>query len=107
MEEKINIIEAALNKVLNFLEMLSDENFELVFPKAKSGMEFANKLKTELTQQFSSTELTQYEERLLQPAKLIKNKYDDIVTLKKIKLAALADELSYLQNQKKIANYYR
>ncbi|MCK9212591.1 MAG: hypothetical protein M0P61_17305 [Ignavibacteriaceae bacterium] len=107
MEEKINIMEITLNKVLNYLEILSEENFEVIFPKAKLGMEYVNRLKTELKNQFTGEELTKFEERLLAPAKLIKNKFDDIVTLKKVKLAVISEEISHLQNQKKIVNYYR
>ncbi|MFA4924957.1 MAG: hypothetical protein WC557_12250 [Ignavibacteriaceae bacterium] len=107
MEEKINIIENILKKVLTSLESLSDDNFEVIFPKAKLGMENVNRLKTELKNQFAREELIKFEERLLAPAKLIKNKFDDIVTLKEVKMAAIAKEISHLQNQKKIVNYYR
>jgi len=70
-------------------------------------MEYVNSIKTELKRQFPHEELQQFEERLLAPAKLIKNKFDDIVTLKQAKLAVIAKEISHLQNQKKIVNYYR
>jgi len=107
MEEKIKIIEITFKKVLNYLEVLSEENFNVIFPKAKLGMEYVNSIKTELKRQFPHEELQQFEERLLAPAKLIKNKFDDIVTLKQAKLAVIAKEISHLQNQKKIVNYYR
>ncbi|MDP3148615.1 MAG: hypothetical protein Q8N83_05740 [Ignavibacteria bacterium] len=107
MENKIEIIKNSYKAVLGYLEILSDENFELIFPKAKIGMEYVSKLKRELKDQFGQEEFNKFEERLLAPAKLIKIKFDDIVTLKEIKLAAVAAEISYLQNQKKIANYYR
>ena len=107
MEEKIKIIEITFKKVLNYLEVLSEENFNVIFPKAKLGMEYVNSIKTELKRQFPHEELQKFEERLLAPAKLIKNKFDDIVTLKQAKLAVIAKEISHLQNQKKIVNYYR
>lgn len=107
MEEKIEIIENTYKAVLDYLEILSDENFELVFPKAKIRMEYVSKIKCELKDQFGLEEYRKFEERLLASAKLIKNKFDDMVTSKEIKLAAIANEISYLQNQKKIANYYR
>jgi len=107
MEEKIKIVEIALKKVFNYLEALSEENFDIIFPKAKLGMEYVNKVKTELKSQFSQEELRKIEERLLGPAKLIKNKFDDIVTNKEVRLAVIAKEISQLQNQKKIVNYYR
>lgn len=107
MEEKINIIEETYNKVLEYLEILSEENFNEIFPKAKLGMEYVNKLKTELKNQFYREELIKYEERLLIMAKQIKNKFDDVVTLKKVRLAVISEEISHLQNQKKIVNYYR
>ncbi|MFA6599174.1 MAG: hypothetical protein WCS69_15735 [Ignavibacteriaceae bacterium] len=107
MEEKIKIIEITFKKVLNYLEVLSEENFNVIFPKAKLGMEYVNSIKTELKRQFPREELQKFEERLLAPAKLIKNKFDDIVTLKQARLAVIAKEISHLQNQKKIVNYYR
>jgi len=107
LEEKITLIEKALKKVLDYLEMLSDENFELIFPKAKRGMEHINKLKIELKREYPHEEYVKFENRWVIPAKLIQNKYDDIVTLKKVRLAAIAEEISHLQNQKKIVNYYR
>jgi len=107
MEEKIEIIENTYKAVLDYLEILSDENFELIFPKAKIGMEYVSKIKRELKDQFGHEEFNKFEEKLLNSAKLIKIKFDDIVTLKKLKLAAVAEEINHLQNQKKIANYYR
>lgn len=107
MESKIKTIENTYKAVLDYLEILSEDNFELIFPKAKIGMEYVNKIKRELKDQFGQEEFNKFEERLLSSAKLIKIKYDDIRTSKEIKLAAIADEISYLQNQKKIANYYR
>lgn len=107
MENKINIIENTYKAVLDYLEILSDENFELIFPKAKIGMEYVSKVKREIKDQFGHEEFNKFEERLLASAKLIKIKYDDIVTVKQLKLATIAEEISYLQNQKKIANYYR
>ncbi|MFA6978798.1 MAG: hypothetical protein WC209_05690 [Ignavibacteriaceae bacterium] len=107
MEEKIEIIENTYTAVLDYLEILSDENFELIFPKAKIGMEYVSKIKRELKEQFGQEEYSKFEEKLLNSAKLIKIKFDDIVTLKKLKLAAVAEEINHLQNQKKIANYYR
>ncbi|MDP3682601.1 MAG: hypothetical protein Q8S01_01595 [Ignavibacteria bacterium] len=107
MEEKINIIEETYNKVLEYLEILSEENFDIIFPKAKIGMEYVNRIKNEIKNQFGNEEFSRFEEKLLGQAKLIKIKYDDIVTVKQLKLATIAEEISYLQNQKKIANYYR
>lgn len=107
MEEKIEIIENTYKAVLDYLEILSDENFELIFPKAKVGMEYVSKIKSELKDQFGLEEFNKFEEKLLRSAKLIKIKFDDIVTQKKLKLAAVAEEINHLQNQKKIANYYR
>ncbi len=107
MEEKIEIIENTYKAVLDYLEILSDENFELIFPKAKVGMEYVSKIKSELKDQFGLEEFNKFEEKLLKSAKLIKIKFDDIVTQKKLKLAAVAEEINHLQNQKKIANYYR
>jgi len=107
LEEKINIIEETYNKVLEYLEILSEENFDIIFPKAKIGMEYVNRIKNEIKNQFGNEEFSRFEEKLLGQAKLIKIKYDDIVTVKQLKLATIAEEISYLQNQKKIANYYR
>lgn len=107
MEEKINIIEETYNKVLEYLEILSEENFNIIFPKAKIGMEYVNRIKNEIKNQFGNEEFDRFEEKLLGQAKLIKIKYDDIVTVKQLKLATIAEEISHLQNQKKIANYYR
>lgn len=107
MEEKIKIIEITFKKVLYYLEILSEENFDVIFSKAKLGMEYVNSIKTELKNEFPQEELTKIEERLLAPAKLIKNKFDDIVTSKKLRLTVVANEIALLQNQKKLVNYYR
>jgi len=107
VEEKIKIIEITFKKVLYYLEILSEENFDVIFSKAKLGMEYVNSIKTELKNEFPQEELTKIEERLLAPAKLIKNKFDDIVTSKKLRLTVVANEIALLQNQKKLVNYYR
>jgi len=107
LREKIIIIEKALKKVLDYLEMLSDENFELIFPKAKWGMEQVQLLKNELKTQYPPEVYLKIENHLLLPAKLIANKYDNIITLKRKKLTAVGEEISSMQNRKKIVNYYR
>jgi type VII secretion effector (TIGR04197 family) len=102
--EKNKRIENLLDGVFEDLSDLTEENFDQKFQSAKSKMELAGKVKVE-----NSSKLTSFKpsKKVIQMAKLISEKYDNVIKDWADKLKVVQKEIELTQNQKKITIYNR
>ena len=101
---KTTKIENILDEVYKDLTELTEENFNQKFQSAKLKMEFARKLKIENHSKFHNF---QPSKKIIQMAKLISKKYDNVVKDWAEKLKMVQKEIELSQNQKKISIYSR
>ena len=101
---KTTKIENILDEVYKDLTELTEENFNQKFQSAKLKMEFARKLKIENQ---SKSHNFQPSKKIIQMAKLISKKYDNVVKDWAEKLKMVQKEIELSQNQKKISIYSR
>jgi predicted phage tail protein len=102
--EYMKEIESLLSGVLKDLSKLTDENFETQFKSAKEKMLVANRQKVDL---FAKYEASQTKTKISEMAKLISEKFDDIVQEWQKKVNNAQNDLEQIQNQKKILIYNR
>ncbi|MDT3695778.1 MAG: hypothetical protein ROY99_05245 [Ignavibacterium sp.] len=101
---EVKIIEDILEEVLCDLESLTEDNFDLVLKSAKAKMaevdqkRLENKVKL---QDFNQSE------KIVQLAKLIPEKFDNVIKDWADKLKVVQKEMELIQNQKKITIYNR
>ena len=101
---QIKRIENLLAGVFEDLSNLSEENFTQSFESAKLQMQLARKLKIENNSKFANFKPS---EKIIQMAKLISEKYDNIVKDWSDKLKMVQKEIELTQNHKKITIYNR
>ncbi len=103
----IEKIESLLAQVQKILDSFTDEEFENQLKESNSKMEEVKHLKEMLKKSYSFEELQPFEEKLYKLAKQIEISFDNIVKRKYLEKERLAQELSELQNKKKLQNYRR
>ena len=96
-----------LESILSDLEGLTEDNFQQLFPSTQNKFSEAMRLKASLENLYSPTMLKKYEPELSRLAKLIREKFDNILAEKRQTLSLLETELHSLQNHKKITYYGR
>ena len=101
---KTTKIENILDEVYKDLTELTEENFNQKFQSTKLKMEFARKLKIENQSKFHNF---QPSKKIIQMAKHISKKYDNVVKDWAEKLKMVQKEIELSQNQKKISIYSR
>ena len=102
--EKVKRVENLLDEVFEDLSSLTEENFDQIFKSAKSKMELAKKVKLENSTKFESFKASK---KIVHMAKLISEKYDNIVKDWADRLKTVQKEIELTQNQKKITIYNR
>ena len=102
--EKIKKIENLLDGVFEDLSSLSEDNFNQKFLSAKSKMDLVKKIKVENSSKIVSFRPSK---KITQMAKLISEKYDNVVKDWANKLKLVQKEIELTQNQKKISIYNR
>ena len=102
--EKNNRIENLLEEVFEDLSNLTEENFDQKFHSAKAKMEAVKREKVENPSKFVSFNTSK---KIIHTAKLISDKYDNIVKDWADRLKSVKKEIELTQNQKKITIYNR
>ena len=97
-------IEKLLSEVLKDLSNLTDDNFDIVFKDAKEKIIAAENLKSELLTRFEGSQTTL---KITELAKLISDKFDNVVKEWQNKVKKAQSDLELIQNQKKILIYNR
>ncbi|HMN16863.1 MAG TPA: hypothetical protein PKD03_04555 [Ignavibacteriaceae bacterium] len=101
---EVKIIENLLEEVLCDLESLTEENFDSVLKSAKAKM--AEVEQKRLENKVKSNDFKQ-SEKIVQLAKLIPEKFDNVIKDWADKLKVVQKEMEFIQNQKKITIYNR
>ncbi len=107
MEEKINEIKKLLLQTIDCFDNINDVNFKVNLDKALKYMQLVDLSKKELRSIYGIEQLKVNELELAKLAKLIQEKFDNIVRLKKKEAEDISNNLKQAQNQKKLANYIR
>ncbi len=102
--DNIKKIEDLLDKVFENLSEISEDNFDQKLQDAKSKMELAIEIKDE---NYSKTEDFKPSKKIIDKAKLISDKYDNVIKDWANKLKTVQKEIELAQNQKKITIYNR
>ncbi|GIK22550.1 MAG: hypothetical protein PHY57_02775 [Ignavibacterium sp.] len=101
---EVKIIENLLEEVLCDLESLTEENFDSVLKSAKAKMSEVEQKRLE--NKVKSNDFKQ-SEKIVQLAKLIPEKFDNVIKDWADKLKVVQKEMEFIQNQKKITIYNR
>lgn len=102
--EKIKKIENLLEKVLEDLTNLTEENFDQKFQSAKSTMV---EIKREKVQNGGKFNVFKVSNKIVQLTKLITEKYDNVIKDWAERLKLVQKEIELTRNQKKITIYNR
>ena len=97
-------IEKLLDEVFEDISMLTEENFDQKFISAKHKMKSAMEIKAQNNSKFAIFESSK---KIMQMAKLISDKYDNIIKDWADRLKSVQKEIELTQNQKKITIYKR
>jgi len=107
LQHKIESIKRLLAFVGESLDNLTFETFDAVFPAALTAIKQVHQLKFELTTEFESNSIELYENELNLRAKLIEQKFDNIVEVFSAEEKRLEKELCGTKLQKKLTAYKR
>ena len=107
MEERINEIKRLLLEIISYFDNIDEINFKKNLDNSLKNMNLVDSLKRELRSIYGAEQLKNNEMELSVLSKLIQEKFDNIVRLKKEETENISDNLKQIQNQKKIANYIR
>ena len=102
--DNIKKIEDLLDKVFEDLSEISEDNFDQKFQEAKSKMKLAIEIKDG---NYSKFEGFKPSKKIINKAKLISDKYDNVIKDWANKLKTVQKEIELAQNQKKITIYNR
>ncbi|GEM_PF-6093065 len=101
----IKRIEKNFSEVLFLLDNIDDENFNGKISRINFLYEDISKQKEILKSNFGLEELKKYNKFLTDKAKVIKEKFDNIIAEKSEKSISLKKELFLINNKKKLINY--
>lgn len=101
---EVKKIEDLLEKVLFDLNSLTEENFEITLSSAKAKMAEIEKRRLENVEKSKDFKQSK---KIVQLAKLIPEKYDNVIKDWADKLKTVQKEIELIQNQKKITIYNR
>lgn len=97
-------IESLLEEVYHYLTELTEENFKEKFPAASAKMELVRQIKYENSVNWHNIQASK---KIVQLAKLISDKYDNVIKDWADRLKVVQKEIELTQNQKKITIYNR
>jgi len=107
LKKKIERLKDVLNNTLIFLNEMNDKNFQFNLKKANESMQNAHDLKQELKEEYRIEEMKLFEQDLSVMAKQVSDKFDNIITNKRLELEIVSKKIILTQNQKKLLNYSR
>lgn len=96
-----------LDTVLRFFDSLTFENFDRVFPAMVNSMKKVNLLKNEMVFTYGPDNLMVFEKEVFFKAKLIEEKFDNIVATFSEEEEKLEKELKSVLKKKKLTAYLR
>ncbi len=105
LEEFIKNISLLLDDVINCLDVLSEDNFDELYPRVVLDMKEVHSLKQLLLSKYNIDALKIYNIELLEKTKLIQIKFDNIIEFKEKEQAEILMQLQKMQNNRKLANY--
>jgi phage host-nuclease inhibitor protein Gam len=105
--KEIQAHKARLFEMISLLNLTSAANSDEMTPRIVLLTKEINQDRSRLYSVYSYQELQPFEEDILQLAKQISGKFEDIARNFKNTLADLKQEISSLQNKKKLNQYYR
>ncbi len=102
---------AAMNQLMDLLTLQLDSintnNFDDKFQEAMESMMVIQKLKKDVCEKWGKEYFEKNEPNILKKAKLIEEKYDNIIEQFRNELKKVEKEISALNSQRKIVNYIR
>lgn len=104
---KIESIKRLLSFVGESLDNLTFETFDTVFPETLIAIKKVHQLKLELATEYDGSGLKIYQNELYSRAKLIEEKFDNIVEIFSTEEKRLGKELYGTIKQKKLTAYKR
>ncbi|MCX6169960.1 MAG: hypothetical protein NTX65_11500 [Ignavibacteriales bacterium] len=107
IEIKIERTNKLLDKISDNLDNLIVETFDSASPVIAKNMKALQKAKNEIIDEFGLEEFLKYGSDLLNRAKLIGRKFDNIIGIFTHEEEKLEKELLSYMSKKKIANYLR
>lgn len=107
LQLKIESIKRLLSFVGESLDNLTFETFDAVFPETLTAIKKVHQLRFELATEFGNSSLKVYENELFSKAKLIEEKFDNIVEVFSEEEKRLERELQGTIKQKKLTAYKR
>jgi len=107
LQKAISDIIFNIEKSLNILDSISEENFNSEFPKAFGFIKDAGIIKENFTQKCSNDELIELEKKIFLKTKQLKEKFDNIIAAKQEKILDITKKLNELNNKKKLVKYSR
>jgi hypothetical protein len=107
LQKAIRDIKLNIDKSLNILNLISEDNFDLEFPKAVGFIKEAGNIKINYENKCSKDEIKEFEKKIFPLTKLLKEKFDNIIAGKQLKILDIAKKLNELNNKKKLVNYSR
>lgn len=105
LEDLIKNISLLLDDVINCLDVLSEDNFDELYPRVVLDMKEVHALKQMLLSKYNIDALKFYNIELLEKTKLIQIKFDNIIEYKEKEQAEILMQLQKIQNNRKLANY--
>ncbi len=107
LQKAISDIILNIDKSLNILDTISEENFNKEFPKAFNLISEAGKIKNDFSGKCSKNELNELEKKIFPKTKQLKEKFDNIIAVKQERILDIAKKLNELNNKKKLVKYSR
>ncbi len=107
LENKINEINLLLDKVANMLDGLNDASFDEDLKSIMAKIITINNIKIELKKSAEPNILEGYKSELNIKAKLINEKFDNIIREKAGESQAILSHINKMSNQRKLTNYIR
>ena len=107
LQNTISNIKLNIEKSLNILDFITEENFSTEFPKAVRYIKEAGKITKDFKVKCSPEQLQEFENKLYPLTKQLKDKFDNIIAGKQQSIIEIAKELKELNNKKKLVNYSR
>jgi hypothetical protein len=107
LKYKIRSLIQMLDKVIDGFDIIDFETFDAIFPKLVEEKRKADLFRNSLIQEYGVENLAKYNSFLTKKAKLIEQKYDNMVGVFSKEAKRLEKELSANFTKRKIANYLR
>ena len=107
MKESNSKIQKLLDTAVYYLETIDDNNFEYKIQKLEKIAQEITLEKKKLGFQGTNHVFFMSNDNLIKNAKLLEERFDNIIEKKKRKQASISTQLKHVENQKKLAIYNR